>query len=157
MSRMKRKKGVNRINAGIEYEQIQDDARRGYPRPSITCFHAQQYVEMLLKDKLEELDYKGETHIHDLINLIENICQIAGVEMPISIEMSASFLNDCYIESRYSSRRTAMTAETAEFACGCAEEIVSFVESLFTSDSMVVSKSRKPKGSTNRFRLFIRR
>jgi HEPN domain-containing protein len=62
------------------------------------CFHAQQYVEKILKGILEKNQIRPP-RIHDLIALNE-ICKEVKIELPLS-EDNLQFLTSVYIDTRY--------------------------------------------------------
>ncbi|RMF57669.1 MAG: HEPN domain-containing protein [Calditrichaeota bacterium] len=62
------------------------------------CFHAQQYVEKILKGILESLNQKIP-RIHD-INVLVEMCSNFGVKIPLT-ETEIHFLSSIYIDVRY--------------------------------------------------------
>ena len=62
------------------------------------CFHAQQYVEKIIKGLLE-INRIKPPRIHDLITLNE-LCNEINIKLPLS-EDNLQFLSSVYIDTRY--------------------------------------------------------
>jgi len=62
------------------------------------CFHAQQYVEKVLKGILEQNKIRPP-RVHDLITL-NTLCKEINIEVPVS-EEDLQFLSSIYIDTRY--------------------------------------------------------
>lgn len=62
------------------------------------CYHAQQYVEKILKGILEQ-NKINPPRIHDLVALHE-LCKEVKIELPLS-EEHLQFLSSVYIDTRY--------------------------------------------------------
>ena len=65
---------------------------------STICFHAQQYVEKIIKGLLE-INRIKPPRIHDLITLNE-LCNEINIKLPLS-EDNLQFLSSVYIDTRY--------------------------------------------------------
>jgi HEPN domain-containing protein len=114
--------------AQSDLQQMEINKEHGYIPYSNTCVAAQQYVEKMLKDKLQDFeDFPPKTHnIHVLMEALSE----SGIPIDDDLYDKATVLSSFYLSARYPDVRPAdIGEESAESACQFAKQIVNYYES----------------------------
>ena len=123
--------GLFRRRALDDYHTLQLLASNGFEPANTVCFHAQQYAEKMVKEKMTQLNIPVPK-FHSITVLLNILNEDGGIVAPADIVFAAGNLESIYITSRYpddDGQIVELSPETAENAYDYAISIVNWLES----------------------------
>lgn len=126
-------------NSGLFYRRAIDDLRtlellvaNDFEPPNTVCFHSQQYIEKLVKEKMAQKKIPVPKN-HNITVLLNILHEDTGVFVPDDITFAAATLESLYLISRYpddDGETIDLTVEAAEQAYEYAMIIADWLETI---------------------------
>ncbi len=141
------------IAAELDMEVLESLKYFDFKSANMSCFHAQQYAEKMIKAKLIQMGIQP-SRSHDLVRLLDGLEDISDFD---TIAEYCSILSNYEAQVRYpSDKMLILSPEDAELAYEMASEIP-YLLGIYSRDKVSIVKNRKMRTFFSRFRSKLRR